>query len=165
MLGNWKDFRISGHSPTSVQLHRESLFLLYLCLETPTWQEMLCSLSINPQFSRSVLSDSLWPHGLQHARPPCPSPTPGACSLSRWLPSHPLSSPFPSCLQSFSQFFSSGGQSIGVSASALVLPMNIQNQFPLILTGFISLQFKILLRVFFNTTLQKHQFLGAQLSF
>ena len=153
MLGNWKDFRISGHSPTSVQLHRESLFLLYLCLETPTWQEMLCSLSINPQFSRSVLSDSLWPHGLQHARLPCPSPTPGA-----YLNSYPLSQgyhptisssvvPFSSCLQLFpasgsfqmSQFFTPSGLSIGVSASASVLPMNIQDWFPLGWIGWISL--------------------------
>ena len=98
------------------------------------------------QFSsiHSVVSDSLWPHGLQHTRLPCPSPTPGAysnsCPLSRWCHPTILSSvvPFPSCLQSFpasgslpmSQFFTSGGQSIGVSASASVLPMNIQNWFP-----------------------------------
>ena len=99
MLGNWKDFRISGHSLTSVQLRIESLFLLYLCLGTPTWQE-ICSLSSNTQFSRSVLSDSLWPHGLQHARLPCPSPTPGAysnsCPSSQWCHptiSRPLLSP------------------------------------------------------------------------
>ena len=165
MLGNWKDFRISGHSPTSVQLHREPLFLLYLCLETPTWQEMLCSLSINPQFSRSVLSDSLWPHGLQHARLPCPSPTPKTYSNS-WC--HPTISssvvPFSSCLQSFpasgsfqmSQFFTPSGLSIGVSASASVLPMNIQDSFPLALTGLISLQSKGLSRVFSNTSVQKH---------
>ena len=99
-------------------------------------------------FSRSVMSDSLKPHGLQHARLPCPSPTPGVCSnscpLSRWC--HPTISssvlPFSSCLQSFpasgsflmSQFFASGGQSIGFSASASVLPMNIQYWFPLGLT-------------------------------
>ena len=96
------------------------------------------------QFSRSVVSDSLWSHGLQHARLPCPSPTLGACSnscpSSRWC--HPTISssvvPFSSCLQSFppsgsflmSQFFASGGQSIGVSASASALPMNIQDWFP-----------------------------------
>ena len=104
------------------------------------------------QFSRSVVSDSLWPHGLQHAKLPCPSPTPGACSNScppsRWCHSTISSSviPFSSCLQSFpvsgsfltSQFFPSGGQSIGVSAS--VLPMNIQGCFPLWLIGLISLQ-------------------------
>ena len=108
------------------------------------------------QFSWSVMSDSLPPHGLQHARPPCPSPTPGACSnscpSSQWC--HPTISscviPFSSCLQSFpesgsfpmSQFFSSGGQSIGVSASASVLPMNIQDWSPLGWTGLISLQSK-----------------------
>ena len=106
------------------------------------------------QFSRPVMSDSLRPHGLQHARLPCPSATPRACSssypLSRW--SHPTISssviPFSSCLQSYpasgsfpvSQFFASGGQSIEVSASASVLPMNIQDWFPLGLTSWISLQ-------------------------
>ena len=125
----------------------------------------------------SVMSDSLWPHGLQHARPPCPSPTPGtpsnSCSLSQWC--HPTISssviPF-SCLQSFpasgsfqmSQFFASGGQSIGVSVSASVLPMNIQDWFPLGLTGLISFQSKGLSRVFSYTTVQKHQFFSTQLS-
>ena len=118
------------------------------------------------QFSCSVISGSLWPHELQHARLPCPSPTPGACSnscpLSRWCHSTISSSviPFSFCLQSFpvsgsfpmSQFFTSGGQSIGVSASASVLPMNIQDWFPLGWTGWISLQSKGLSRVFFNTT-------------
>ena len=123
------------------------------------------------QFNRSVMLDSFRPHGLQHARAPCPSPTPGvysnSCPLSRWC--HPTiwSSviPFSSHLQSFpasrsfqmSQFFSSGGQSIGVSASKSVLPMNIQDWFPL---GWISLQSKGLSRVFSNTTVQKHQFLA-----
>ena len=121
------------------------------------------------QFSRSVMSDSLRPHGLQHTRLPCPSPTPRACSnscLSQWC--HPTISssvvPF-SCLQSFpasgsftmSQFFTSAGQNIGVSASASVLPINIQDWFPLGLTGLIFLQSKGLLRVFSNTTVQKHQ--------
>ena len=112
------------------------------------------------QFSCSVVSDSLWPHGLQHARPPCPSPTSGVHSnlhpFSQWC--HPSISssvvPFSSCLQSFSasgsfqmsQFLISGGQSIGVSAS--VLPMNIQDWFPLGLTGLISLQSNGLSRVF-----------------
>ena len=122
------------------------------------------------------VSDSLRPHGLQHARPPCPSPTPGvysnSCPLSRWC--HPTISslPFSSHLQSLpasgsfpvSQFFASGGQSIGVSASALVLSMYIQDWFPLGWTGWISLQSKGLLRVFFNTTVQEHQFFSAQLS-
>ena len=131
------------------------------------------------QFSPSVVSDSLWPHGLQHARPPCPLPTPRACSnscpSSQWC--HPTISssevPFSSCLQSFlasasflrSMFFTPGGQNIGVSDSASVLPMNIQDWFPLGWTGWISLQFKGLPRVFFNTTAQKHQFFGAQISF
>ena len=124
------------------------------------------------------LSDSLRPHELQHARPPCPSPTSGvylnSCSLSRWC--HPTISssvvPFSSCPQSFpasgafqmSQLFTSGGQSIGVSASASVLPMNIQDWFPLGWTGWISLQSKGLSRVFSNITVQKHQFFDSQLS-
>ena len=130
------------------------------------------------QFSCSVVSNSLWPHGLQHARPPCPSPTPGACSntcpLSQWHHPNISSSvvPFPSHLQSFrasgsfptSQFFASGGQSIGVSALASILPKNIQDWFPLGWTGWISLQSKGLSRVFSNTTVQKHQFFSAQLS-
>ena len=133
---------------------------------------------INHQFSHSVMSDSLRPHGLQHARLPCPSPTPGAysssCPLSWWC--HPTISssviPFSSRLQSFptsgsflmSQFFASGSQTIGVSASASVLPMNIQDWFPLGWTGWISLQSKGLSRVFSNTTVQKHQFFDIQLS-
>ena len=128
------------------------------------------------QFSNSVMTDSLQPHGLQHARPPCPSPTPGvysnSCPSSQWC--HPTISssvvPFTSRLQSFpasgsfpvSQFSASGGQSIRASAS--VLPMNIQDWFPLGLTGLISLQSKGLSRVFSNTTVQKHQFFSAQLS-
>ena len=130
------------------------------------------------QFSRSVISDSLRPYGLQHARPPCPSPTPGvyseSCPLSRWC--HPTISssvvPFSSCPQSFpasgsfpmSQLFTSGGQSIGVSASESVLPMNIQGWFPLGLTGLISLQSKALWRLFSNTTVQMLQFFSTQLS-
>ena len=129
------------------------------------------------QFSCSVVSDYLWPHGLQHAKPPCPSPTLRAywnsCPLNRWWHSAISSSVVPfSRLQSFpasgsfpmSQFFTSGGQSIGVSASASVLPMNIQDSFPLGLTGFISLQLWGLSRVFSNTTVQKHQFFSTQLS-
>ena len=125
------------------------------------------------QFSRSVLSDSLRPHGLQHARLPCPSPTPGAYSNS--CPSHwwchpTISSsvvPFSSRLQSFpaqSLFQWVSGQSIAVSASASVLPMNIQDWFLLGRTGLVSLQSKGLSRVFSNTTVQNHQFFGAQLS-
>ena len=130
------------------------------------------------QFSRSVMSNSLRPHGLQHTRLPCTSPTSGvysnSCPLSQWCHTTIWSSvvPFSSCLQSFptsgsfqtSQFFTSGGQSIGVSASASVFPMNIQDWFPLGLTGWISLQSKGLSRVFSNTTVQKHQFFCAQLS-
>ena len=117
----------------------------------------------------SLVSDSLWPHGLLHARLPCPLPAPGACSnscpLSQWC--HPTISssilPFSSCLQSFpasrsfpmSQFFTAGGQNTGVSAPASVLPMNIQDWFPLGLTGWISLLSKGLSRVFSNTTVQK----------
>ena len=130
------------------------------------------------QFSCSVVSDSLRPHGLQHSRQLCLSPAPRACSnscpLSWWC--HPTISssavPFSSCLQSFpasgsfpmSQLFISGCHSIGVSASASVPPMNIQDWFPLGGTGWISLQSKGLSRVFSNTTVQKHQFFSAQLS-
>ena len=128
------------------------------------------------QFSRSVMSNSLQLHGLQHTRLPCPSPTPRACSnscpLSQWC--HPTISssavPFSSRLQSLpasgsssmSWFLASGGQSIGISTSASVLPMNVQDWFPLGLTGWISLQSKGLSRVFSNTTVQKHQFFSAQ---
>ena len=129
-------------------------------------------------FSNSVRSYSLGPHGLQHARPVCPLPTPGVYSnarpLSRWCHPTVLSSvvPFSSCLQScpasgsfpMSQFFASGDQSIGVSASASVLPTNIQDWSPLGWTGWISLQSKGLSRDFYNTTVQKHQFFGIQLS-
>ena len=128
--------------------------------------------------SHSLVSDSLWPHGLQHIRPPCPSLTPRACSnscpSSRWChPTIPSSViPFFSCLQSFpalgsfqmNQFFTSGGQSIGVSVSVSVLAKKIQGWFPLGFTGRISLQSKGFSRVLSNTTAQKHQFFGAQLS-
>ena len=128
------------------------------------------------QFSRSVVSDSLWPRESQHARPPCPSPTPGACSnscpLSQYAiePSHPLSSPSPPAFslsqhQGLVQWVSSlcqGGQSIGASALTSVLLMNTQDWSPLWLTGLISLQSKGLWRAFFNTTVQKHPFFRAQ---
>ena len=129
------------------------------------------------QFSRLVVSDSLQPHELQHASPPCPSPTPrvhpNPCPLS-WGCHPTISSsviPFSSCPQSFSesgsfpmsQLFTSGGQSTGVSASASVLPINTQDWSPLGWTGWISLQSKGLSRVFSSTTVQKHQFFGAQL--
>ena len=130
------------------------------------------------QFSRSVLSNSLQPHAAQDARPPCPSPTPwvysNLCPSSQWC--HPAISssviPFSSCSQAVpasgsfptSQLLAWGGQSIGVSASASVLPMNTQDWSPLEWTGWISLQSKGLSRVFSNTTVQKHQFFGPQLS-
>ena len=130
------------------------------------------------QFSSSIMSDSLQPHGSQHARPPWPSPTPrvhpNSCTLSRWC--HPAISssvvPFFSCPQSLpasesfpmNQPFAWSGQSIGVSASASVLPVNTQDWSPLRWTGWISLQSKGLSRVFSNTTVQKHQFFGAQVS-
>ena len=131
------------------------------------------------QFSHSVVSDSLRSHESQHTRHPCPSPTPGVhpnpCPLS-WRCHSTISSsviPFSSFPQSFpasgsfpmSQLFVWGGQSIGVSASTSVLPVNIQDWSPLGWTGWISLQFKGLSRVFSNTTAQKHQFFSAQLSF
>ena len=130
---------------------------------------------ISVQFSRLVVSDSLRPHELQHTRPPCPSPTPGVhpnpCPSSQWC--HPTISssvvPFSSCPQSFaawgsfsmSQLFTPGGQSIGVSASTPVLPMNTQDSSPLGWTGWLSLQSKGLSRVFSNTTVQKYQFFCA----
>ena len=127
------------------------------------------------QFSHSDVSDSLWPQGPQHTRPPCPSPVPGvypnSCPLSQWC--HPTisSSVFPvSCLQSFpasrsfpvSRLFPSGGQSVGVSASALALPMNMQDWFPLGLTDLSALQSKGLSRVLSSATVQKHQFFSTQ---
>ena len=139
-------------------------------------KNMWCMSSV--QFSHSDVSDSLGPHESQHARPLCPSPTPRVHSDSRpssqWC--HPAISssvvPFSSCLQSLpasgsfpmSQLFAWGGQSIGVSASTSVLPMNTQDWSPLGWTGCISLQSKGLSKVFSNTTVQKHQFFGAQLS-
>ena len=130
------------------------------------------------QFSRSVMSYSLWPHELQHTRPPCQSPTPGVhpnpCPLSLWCHLTISSSvvPFSFCPQSLptlesfpmSQLFTWGGQNIGVSASASVLPMNTQDWSPLEWTGWISLQSKGFSRVFSNTTVQKHQHFGTQLS-
>ena len=144
-----------------------SLSILFYLLGSFQWGSV--------QFSCSVMSDSLWPHGLQYARPPCPSPTPGvypnSYPMSWWC--HPTISssvvPFFSHLQSFpasgssqmSQLFESGGQSTGASASKSVLPMNIQDWSPLGWTGWISLQSKGLWRVFSNTTVQKHQFFST----
>ena len=153
---------------------------MFKCQLLDTLSETEFPMTLYPavQFSRSVVSDSLPPHGLQHARLPCLLPTPRAysnsCPLSQWC--HPTISssvvPFSSHLQSFpasvsfpmNQFFTSGGQIIGASASASVLPMNIQDWFPLGLTGLTSLQSKGLSRVFSNTSVQKHQFFGTQLS-
>ena len=139
-----------------------------ICFKKLSWSSV--------QFSHSVVSDSLQPHGLQQARLPCSSPTPGvysnSCPLSQWC--HPTISSsivlFSSRLQSFpksesfqmSQFFVSDDQSIGVSALTSALPMNIRDWFPLVWTGWISLQSKGLSRVFSNTTVQKHQFFCAQ---
>ena len=144
-----------------------------VCIHTELWK-----IPVQHQFSHSVMSDSLQPHGLQHTRLPCSSPNPRACSNS--CPSsrrcHPTISSsvalFSSYPQSFpasgsfpvSQFFTSGGPSIGVSPSASVLPMNTQDWFPLGWTGWISLQSKALPRVSSHTTVQKRQFFGAQLS-
>ena len=141
--------------------------------DEPTYPSLQFS---SVQFSRSVVSKALQLHGRKHARLPCPSPTPGACSnscpLSRWC--HPTISssvvPFSSCLQSFpasgsfpmSLFFTSSGQSVGASTS--VLPMNIQDWFPLGLTDWISLPSKGLSRIFSNTTVQRHQLFGTELS-
>ena len=150
--------------------HLWSLMLYYIC------QTLFHDFG-SVQFSPSVMYNSLWLHGLQHTRLPCPSPTPRAylnsCPLSQWCHQTISSSVVPfSCLQSFlasrsfqmSQFFASGGHRIGVSASASVFPMNIQDWLPLRWTVWISLLFNGLSRVFSNTTVQKHQLFGAQFS-
>ena len=186
MGSQFPDQGLSSHSPhckavSQLLEHQGRLQLLLLLLMKSNWSiknKLHHQKFMSVQFSRSVLYDSLRPHGLQHARPPCPSPTPGAysnsCPLSWWR--HPAISssviPFSSCPQSFpasgsfpmNQLFVSGGQSIGVSASASVLPMNAQDWSPLVWTGWISLQSKGLSRVFSNITGQKHQFFDAQLS-
>ena len=142
------------------------------------WRVPLSKTGCTVQFSRSIMSDSLQPHESPHARPPCPSPTPGvywnSCPLSQWChPTIPFSVvPFFSCPQSLlasgsfpmSQLFTWCGESIVVSTSASVLPKNTQEWSPLGWTGWISLQPKGLSRVFSNTTVQKHQFFGTQLS-
>ena len=168
-----KEYLLQGSSPLYLPLWVEQMFGgLFSFLYT------IFIFISSVQISCSVVSDSLRPHVLQHTRLPCPSPTPrvysNSCSLSQWC--HPTISSsvisFSSCPQSFlasrsfwmSQLFTSGGQSIGVSASASVLPMNIQVWFPLGWTGWISLQFQGLSRVFSNIIVQKHQFFGPQLS-
>ena len=150
--------------------------LYRFCFNGREWRRTFLVKRQFSSVSRSVVSNSLRPHELQHTRPPCPSPTPGiypnSCPLSWWCHITISSSviPFSSCLQSFpksgsfqiSQLFTSGGQSIGVSASTSVLPMNTQEWSPLGWTSWISLQSKGLSRVFSNTTVQKHQFFEAQ---
>ena len=162
---NWNTMHISLHFTLFCKLSKEYyLFEKYTTIKKDFW--------ISVQFSHSVVSDSL------HARPPCPSSTPGVhpnpCPVSRWCNPTISSSvvPFSSCSQSFpasgsfqmNQLFASGGQSIGVSASTSVLPMNTQDWFPLGWTGWLSLHSKELSRVFSNTTAQKHPILCAQLS-
>ena len=167
------------------------LFLLYLAtpcnlqdLSSPTrdWTQATAMKAASPNFwlllffSHSVISNSLQPYGPQHARLPCSSLFSGvrsdSCPLNQWcyLTISSSAMPFAFCLQSFpasgsfpmSQFFASGGRSIGASASASVLPMNIQGWFPLGSTGLISFQSEGLSRVFSSTTVQNHQFSGAQ---
>ena len=170
----WAGFKLLGR--TCENTTRETRYSLHT-MEQYKKSNTLGKTSVS-QFSYSVMSNSSRPHGNQNAGPPCPSPTPGSCSnscpSSQWC--HPTISssimPFSSCLQSFPasgsfpmiQFFTSGGQSIGASASILVLPMNTQDWSPLGQTGLISSQSKGLSRVFSNTTVPKHQFFGAQLS-
>ena len=172
--------------PCNIRYALLSFFLgRHLRMSRPKCRHFSCSFKStvvskfrSVQFNHLVVSDSLWPHGLQHARSPCPSPTPGvysnSCPLSQWC--HPTISssviPFSSHLKSFpasgsfqmSQFFASHGQRIGVPASAPVLQMNIQDRFPLGWTGWIFLQSTGLSRNFSNTTVQKHQFFGTQFS-
>ena len=172
---HWRRSNPKGHTclenPTVFPEQCDQGHRLLLATETTDFIKALL-------FSCSVVSDSLWSYGLQHARLPCPSPSPEACSnscpLSQWV--HPTVSssviPFYTCLQSFpesgsflmSQLFASGSQSISASASASVLPINIPGWFPSGLTGLISSQSKRLWRVFSSTTRQKHQFFNTQLS-
>ena len=159
-------------------LFRNVLFKIHMFVFFIVFFYLFIYFFLSVQFSRSVVSDFLWLHESQHSRPPCPTLTPGlhpnSCAWSLWCHPAILSSvvPFSSYPQSLpasepfpmSQFFTSGGQSIAVSASASVLPMNTQDWSPLECTGWISLQSKGLSRVFSNTTVQKHQVFGAQLS-
>ena len=169
----------SGNVSHSLDQIDQFQFLLDNISDPNVSMDCYCCCSI-AQFSSisSAMSDSLWPHESQHTRPPCPSPTSGVYSNScpsSWRCHPAISSsvfPFSSCPQSLpvsgsfpmSQHFAWGGQSIGISASASVLPMNTQDWSPLGWTGWISLQSKGLSRVFSNTTVQKHQFSGTQLS-
>ena len=164
----------TGQLPSTLFIEANLLLSLSLF---PINGSNLSIVKLRVQFSHSVVSYFLWPHGLQHAKLLCPSPTAKACSnlcpSSQWCHPTILSSVAPFfCLQSFpasgafqiSQFFTSGGQTIGISASASVLPMNIQGWFPLGWTGWTTLQSKGFSRVFSNTTVQKHQFFSTQLS-
>ena len=175
---------VTIHSDFGVQENRVChcfhCFPIYLPRRDGTVSDVHCfgNVESSLQFSQSVVCDSVWPNGLQHARPPCTSWTPGdlpnSCPFSRWC--HPTTSssvlPFSSCPQYFqasgsfqmSQLFASGGQSIGISASSSVLPMNTQDWSPLGWTGWISLQFKGLSRVFCNKTDQKQKFFSSQFS-
>ena len=166
------EFTIGGHVPSSIW-NLEMITVFHIRMSGIGYPGERHSV----QFSHSVVSDSLWPYESQHARPPCPSPTPGvhpnSCPSSWWC--HPAISssviPF-SCPQSLpasgsfpkSQLFAWGGQSTGVSALASFLPKKSQGWSPSEWTGWISLQSKGLSRVFSNTTVQKHQFFSAQLS-
>ena len=168
--------RKQGYIPTKPVRAGILFYQLGLCNHSGSGGGIITKNTYLLLFSHSVMSNSLWPHGLQCTRLPCPSPSPRACSnlcpLNQWC--HPTISssvvPFSSCLQTFpasgyfpmSQLFASGGQSTGASASASVLPMNSQYWFPLELTGLISLQFKVLSRVISNTTAQKHQLFSTQ---
>ena len=161
-----------------IKLRKTSFQFLHFAIILSSGQSQSPTLCNPMGCSTPGLPDSSRPHGLQHTRPPCPPPTPvvysNSCPSSRWC--HPTISfsviTFSSCPQSFpasgpfpmSQFFTSGGQSIGTSASTSVLPMNIQDWFPFGWTGWISLQSKELSRVCSNTTVQKHQSFGVQLS-
>ena len=176
IITHWKTDRLTA-------LSLRPRLIVQLCMDkVQRWSSRLtpsaATVVASVQFSHSVMSDSLQPHELQHARPPCPSQTPrvysNSCPSSQWghLTISPSVIPFSSCPQPFpasgsfamSQLFASGGQSIGVSASSSVLPMNTQDSSPSGWTGWISLQSKGLSRVFSNTTVQKHQFFCAQLS-
>ena len=166
--GHWKMTVYCAITTISLSQHlSQHLVFFFFGICDKDFEDLVCSV----QFSRSVVSDFLQPHELQQARPPCPSPTsrvhPNSCPLSRWCHQAISSSviPFSSCPQSLpasgsfqtSQLFASGGQSIGVSASTSVLPMNTQDWSPLGCTDWISLQSKGLSRVFSNTAVWKHQ--------
>ena len=176
----WKQWHtLYSWAPKSLQMVTTAMKLKDACsLEEKQPRQYIKRQRYSVQFSRSVVSNSLRPHEPKHARPPCPSPTPGvhpnSCPSSQWC--HPTISssviPFSSCPQSFpasgsfqmSQLFASGGKSIGASASTSVLPMNTQDWSPLGWTDWISLQSKGLSKIFSKTTVQNHQFFSAQLS-